>query len=66
MNEEPETYPCPPIARIALTEILVRHQRELQEAVDASVQVSGLPPDTSYGLDMKAWVWVPTGGRNAV
>lgn len=58
MNEEPKTYPCPPIALIAVGEVQRRHHAELQEVLLAARAVSDVP-EGNYTLDLANGVWVP-------
>lgn len=53
-----ETYPCPPIALIAVAEVQRRHQAELAEVLMAAKAVSDVPEGT-YTLDLAQGVWVP-------
>ena len=53
-----ETYPCPPIALIAVAEVQRRHQAELAEVLMAAKSVSDVPEGV-YTLDTGKGVWVP-------
>lgn len=53
-----QTKPCLPIALTAVTEIAMRHQRELLEAVKQAASASGIPDGEPWQLDIKAGVWV--------
>lgn len=52
------TKPCLPIALTAVTEIALRHQRELAEAVKQAAAACDIPEDEPWQLDLKAGVWV--------